>query len=151
MADKDSRGALSLLTIALPNILSCTEPARTAGSTRAAEPADECVDEAALTARAGASCRLVGRYQIKRFPGKKASTLLAEWPVVVLPDGTEVMLESLWDRSRAPDPDAASRLQGRRVEVSGTVHFEPPTEPGRAANFRFWCLSPVTALRLLDP
>lgn len=148
-------GRVTSLALAVFGVLSCQEPPRAAQQVRGSEPARAaaeavCPDAAGLAARVGASCRITGRYQIKRFPGKKQDALLAEWPVIVLGDGTEIMLESLWDRSKAPDRETIARLEGKQVEATGTVHREPPVEPDHAANFLFWCLSPVAELRLLE-
>lgn len=129
---------LLLLAVAGAAGLSCQEPPRSARQVREGEPAQathpECADAARLAARVGASCRVTGRYQIKRFPGKKVDTVLAEWPVIVMADGTEVMLESLWDPSKAPERGTVTQLAGKLVEATGTVHREPPVQPGHAAN-----------------
>jgi hypothetical protein len=89
-------------------------------------------------------CSVVGIYEMKTFAGR-GGTSLGEWPVLVLADGTEVMVESLWDESKTPGRDVVARLRGRQVEVTGPVHSSPPRE--LPENFAFFCISPVESLR----
>jgi hypothetical protein len=99
-----------------------------------------------IEAALGGVCSVVGTYAMKAFEGR-GGTSLGEWPVVVLADGTEVMVESLWDQSKAPGPEVVARLRGRQVEVTGPVHSSPPRE--LPENFGFLCVSPVESLRAL--
>ncbi len=113
-----------------------------------AEPAlhvRACPDRAALRASYGQECRVVGNYRLKAFPSKGGDTL-DEWPVVALDDGSEVMLESIWDKTKRPTPQDLRRWTGQRVEVSGTLHSGPPKLTPE--NFGFPCLSPVRRIGL---
>ncbi len=100
---------------------------------------------AELEASFGRQVHLVGTFKMKFIYGKDHK-LMETWPVVVLDDGTEVMLGSFWDRER---PNASSALQGRRVQASGRLHPEPPNSPG-PQNLSFATLHPVDSLELPD-
>lgn len=113
-----------------------------------APPRPSCRARAEIDAALGGVCSVIGVYQLKTFAGR-GGTSLGEWPVVVLGDGTEVMVESLWDARKAPAPDVVARLRGRQVEVTGPVHASPPRE--LPENFAFPCVSPVESLRVLAP
>lgn len=104
-----------------------------------------CPDRAALRANHGQECRVEGTYRLKAFPSKGGGTL-DEWPVVALDDGSEVMLESLWDKTKRPTPQDLQRWTGQRVAVEGTLHSSPPKESPE--NFGFPCLSPVRRMGL---
>ncbi len=108
-------------------------------------PVRACPDRAALRASYGQECRVVGTYRLKAFPSKGGDTL-DDWPVVALDDGSEVMLESIWDKTKRPTPQDLQRWTGQRVEVAGTLHSGPPKL--MPENFGFPCLSPVRRIGL---
>lgn len=130
-----------------------TEPAPPANpgtappaSSHQATSVETCADRASIQAHFQRACAVTGTYTIKTFHGKKGD-VLDDWPVLVLADGSEVMIESIWDRDKKPDPATLQGLQGKRVEATGTLHASPPRE--QPANFGFPCLSPVHSLRVV--
>lgn len=125
-----------------PGPPSSSQPATSASTSTSVAT---CADRAAVQAHYQQVCAVTGTYTIKPFPDKKGG-LLDEWPVLILADGTEVMLESIWDKDRKPDSTTTQRLQGKRVEAVGTLHSSPPRES--PANFGFPCLSPVRSLQV---
>lgn len=124
---------------------SATSPEAAAAPDRAAPP---CEDGAAVRAHMGKECAVVGRYEIKNYSLKRGSSL-REWPVVVLADGTEVMIESIWDGSKKPAPEVAESLRGKRVRVRGKLHASPPRESPE--NIAFPCVSPVQEITVAPP
>ncbi len=103
--------------------------------------APTCTDVAALKARVGGRCTVTGVYAIEHFPTKRGGKQKTPWPVVVLDDGTQVMLESVWDASKRPDAETIARLEGNVVTAIGTVHTSPPSE--QPQNLLFYTLAPV--------
>ena len=98
-----------------------------------------------LEAAFDAKCRVIGTYQLKEFYTKK-KTLMASWPVLVLGDGTSVMLASIWDKSSKHDEPTIQAHSGKRVAVTGMLHAEPP---GAIANIMIPCISPIDSLEIL--
>lgn len=105
-----------------------------------------CTDRASIQAHFQQVCAVTGTYTIKTFHGKKGG-VLDDWPVLVLADGSEVMIESIWDSGKKPDSTTRQGLQGKRVEAVGMLHSSPPRESPE--NFGFPCLSPVHSLRVV--
>ncbi len=133
-----------------PNQVSNSNPARTSNqatssSQQPASPKAKIRTAAELEASFGTQVHLVGTYKMKSIYGKDRK-LMETWPVIVLDDGTEVMLGSFWDRER---PNTSSKLLGRRVRASGRLHPEPPNSPG-PQNLSFATLHPVDSLELPD-
>ncbi|PIE66436.1 MAG: hypothetical protein CSA24_00110 [Deltaproteobacteria bacterium] len=88
---------------------------------------------------------MIGTFELKEYHTKE-HTLLALWPVVRLEDGTAVLIESLWDKSKRRDEATIKAYTGKRVAVTGMLHGEPP---GAIANISEPCVSPVKSLDLL--
>jgi len=111
----------------------------------AARPATEslmtanCTTMKDLEAAFDQRCRVVGRYELRDFHTKKGK-VFRTWPVVVLEDGTPVLIESLWDESSRHDDATIAAHEGKRVAVTGTLLGEPP---GSIQNFAMACVSPV--------
>ncbi|MCY1008624.1 hypothetical protein OV079_24285 [Nannocystis pusilla] len=98
----------------------------------------------------GGLCRAVGTYALRTFTAKGGQVVLDVWPVVILPDGQAVLLESLWHKETRPTPQQIADLEGERVEVVGVLQPEPPKRPELGAqNFSMPCLSPIHAIRVL--
>lgn len=94
----------------------------------------------------GKVATVVGTYEIKPFLNKK-NEKLRDWPVLVLKEGKRgVLIESIWDVSKAPSPETIARYKGRQVEVVGKLHAAPP---GSIQNMAVPCISPVESIRLL--
>lgn len=121
-------------------------PEKTAASLVTTHPS--CEGRAAVLAHMNQVCVVAGRYEIKTFAGKKGSSL-GDWPIVVLADGTEVMIESLWDPSKKPAPEVVEKLRGKKVLVQGELRSSPPKESPE--NFGFFCVSPVQSLSVAPP
>ena len=123
------------------------KPLREPPPTKSSVQSPACADGEALNARANTElpCTVTGTYSLKQFTGK-GKVDLGEWPIVTLADGTDVMLESLWHESKAPDAATVARFRGQRVTVTGIVHSSPPRD--MPANFFHWTLSPVLAIDL---
>lgn len=105
-----------------------------------------CMTRTDLEAAFDQRCRVVGRYEMRDFHTKKGA-VFRTWPVVVLDDGTPVLIESLWDESTRHDDATIAAHQGKRVAVTGTLHGEPP---GSIQNFATACVSPVEDFGLAD-
>jgi hypothetical protein len=135
--------------LALALTLACSggAPVAAPAPAPATQRAPVCRTKAEVIAAYGAVCAVVGVYELKVFPGKGGG-VLDEWPVVVLADGGEVMIESLWDKRKKPDAAAVARHRGRRVEVVGALHAAPPRD--MPENFGFPCVSPVESLRIVS-
>src|SRR5687767_7419687 len=97
-----------------------------------------------LDATVGEVCVLVGSYALVDVAKKR--TVTRSWPVVVLDDGTKVLLESPSAGARPAD-DVIARHLGRRVEAVGRLHASAPGGPARLS---LRCLAPVQDLRLAD-
>ncbi len=124
-------------TASAPNTMSSTK--------EAAMAAAECTTASELEKAFDTTCRVVGTFDVKDYFTKK-NTLLAAWPVVTLSDGTTVLIESLWDKSKRLDDATIASYKGQRVAVTGMLHAEPP---GAMANFAEACVSPVAKLEKL--
>jgi len=124
-----------------------TKPLREPLPAKSPVQSPACADAAALDARANANqpCTIVGTYSLKQFSGK-GKVDLGEWPIVTLADGTDVMLESLWQEAKAPDAATVAKFRGQTVTVTGIVHTSPPKESPE--NFFHMTLSPVLAIDL---
>ena len=92
------------------------------------------------------TCDVVGTYQLKEFYTKK-KTLMASWPILVLSDGTSVMLESIWDKGSRHDEPTIQAHVGKKVTVRGMLHAEPP---GAIANIAIPCVSPIDSMTLVS-
>lgn len=85
------------------------------------------------------SCRVIGTYRMQTLTDKKGQPFRT-WPVVVLDDGAEVLIGSIWKAAEKPSDEASSRHDGQRVRVTGTLNAEPP---GSIQNIAIPCISPV--------
>jgi hypothetical protein len=102
--------------------------------------------DAEARAALGEVVTIRGTYELREIHGKKGD-VFRTWPVVVLPGGGFVALESVWDASKQPSDDEVARWRGQTVEVRGTLHPVPPAE-GRKANMSMLTISPVESLGL---
>lgn len=89
----------------------------------------------------GRRCRVEGRYEIMPFENKKGRVFV-HWPVVVLNDGTSILLNSFWQHKNGRSADERTELVGRRVQVEGVLHREPPTD-AYSQNVAIPTVSPV--------
>ena len=92
----------------------------------------------------GTECTVIGIYAIRPFHNQKGEKF-REWPVVVLEDNEEVLLESFWDESKRHSSETISRFDGRTVRAKGMLHGQPP---GSMANIAVPCISPVDELEI---
>lgn len=123
--------------------LACSRPAPPAEDPATpAHPERVCRTTADLEAAWGQTCRVSGRYETRELTDK-GGEVFRVWPVVVLDDGAEVLVGSIWKPSEMPSADTTARLRGQRVEATGTLHGEPP---GSIQNIVMPCVSPVDAL-----
>ncbi len=79
---------------------------------------------------------------------EKSGRFMTTWPILILDDGCTLMLESIWLPETALPDEVIAALEGRRVEVAGLLHRQPPQQTGYGENYaQFPTLAPVTALR----
>ena len=83
-------------------------------------------------------------YGIKPFTTKK-NVVFVHWPVVVIDDGTAILLESFWGHVDGRSPNERPDLIGKRVVVIGTLNREPPTDE-YSQNIAIPCISPVVRI-----
>jgi len=105
----------------------------------------DCTSNAQIETHIGSVCRVLGTWELRQFYGKKGN-VIREWPVVLLDDGGDVLVESFWDEAAKPDDETIARHQGARVAVTGMLHGEPP---GSFQNVPIPCLSPVDSIEAL--
>ncbi|PCC73557.1 hypothetical protein SAMN02745121_08463 [Nannocystis exedens] len=98
----------------------------------------------------GELCRAVGTYALRTFTVKGGQAVLDVWPVVLLPDGQAVLLESLWHEETRPTAETIADLEGESVEVVGVLRREPPKRPELGAqNLSMPCLSPIHSIHVV--
>ncbi len=102
----------------------------------------QCATRSDLERAWGTSCRVIGTYRMQTLTDKKGQPFRT-WPVVVLDDGTEVLIGSIWKAAEKPSDETSSRHDGQRVRVTGTANAEPP---GSIQNIAMPCISPVEAI-----
>ncbi len=135
------RGRIGRMLVVLAACLGCAHD-----EVAMAENRQVCRTEKEVVAALGKVCAVVGTYDMKEFHNQKGG-LLREWPVVVLEGGGRpVLVESLWDASKAPSAETIARYRGHRVEVVGMLRGQPP---GSIANIAVPCVSPVDSIRLV--
>jgi hypothetical protein len=111
-----------------------------------AEQGPVITSESQVVKHYGQVCTVVGTYQVKTFYNKK-NEKLRDWPVVVLKEGRRsVLIESLWNPSKAPSSETVAQYKGKRVEVVGVLHA---AAPGSLQNMAVPCISPVESIRVL--
>jgi hypothetical protein len=154
---KDQRlnrvGIARLVLVLAVLILGCARAANVpkqrdgSGEVTVADTKAVCRTEKDALDALGKVCTVVGTYDVKEFRNQKG-VVFREWPVVVLDGGGRpVLIESLWDESKKPGPDVIARYRGRRVEVTGKLHGQPP---GAIANISVPCISPVESIRVVS-
>jgi hypothetical protein len=72
--------------------------------------------------------------------------VFVHWPVVVLNEGTLILLGSFRQHENSRSPDERTELIGRRVRIKGVLHLEPPTDT-RSQNVAIPTVSPVAIVR----
>lgn len=99
-------------------------------------------------ARTGATCRAVGVLARREFTSK-GGAVIDTWPVLVLADGSPLMLESIWLPDTKLEAATITALEGQPVEVAGKLHDVPP---GSIQNWTHApTLAPVSAIRRVGP
>jgi hypothetical protein len=97
----------------------------------------------------GERVQVTGIYRLKKIHSK-GGKLIAEWPVVVLGDDSEVMLGSFWKHKDGRSVDEEPDYIEKRVRAVGVLHSEPPKEP-YAQNLMAPTIAPVESLMLEEP
>jgi hypothetical protein len=104
-----------------------------------------------IDALSGKRVWLVGTYQPNDVRKRRTSPPKSSGhAVVVLSDGTHVLLEPMWSKAAIRGPEEHARHDGRRVEVLGTIHARSPAPAEPMAYITNPTLSPVESLRLTE-
>jgi D-alanyl-D-alanine carboxypeptidase len=92
--------------------------------------------------------RVVGRYtQFDARMNPRPPPRYAGHVVLVLDDGTKVLLYPVWHPQARRGDAEISRFEGQRVEVSGTLYAQAPESREDCANLRWPCLQDITAIQ----
>lgn len=108
-------------------------------------------DIAGLAARAGETARVEGVYQpidVRRDQTPPAS--YAGHAMLVLDDGTRVLLGAVWDPTARRSADEHTRLDGRRAIATGVVHPLGVEPPGGGAVPELPCLHPLETVTAVE-
>lgn len=108
-----------------------------------------CTTEAEVRAKLGATCTVVGTYELREIASKKGEHW-RNWPVVTLDGGGFVALESVWFDDKLPAPAEIERWRGKTVAVTGTLLGEPPLPPKQKVNMSMLTLAPVESIEAVE-
>ena len=107
-----------------------------------------CETKKDLSALAEKRARVVGTYhQLDTRMRKQGAPVYRGHAAVRLGDGTEVLLEPTWSQAAIRDQQERDQFDGKSVEVTGTLHSQPPQSPDQAAQIVAPCVSPVEPIR----
>jgi hypothetical protein len=104
-----------------------------------------------IEALSGQRVRLVGTYQPNDVSQRRTQPpRYRGHAVVVLSDGTHVLLEPMWSKAAIRTPEEHARHDGKRVEVLGTIHARSPAPAEPMAYITNPTLSPVESIHLVE-
>ena len=106
-----------------------------------------CTTEAEVRAKLGQVCSVIGTYELKEIANKKGDPWRT-WPIVTLDGDKFIALESVWDETKMPPPAEVERWRGKKVEVTGLVHGQPPSKS--PANMSMLTIAPVESIKLAE-
>ena len=114
-------------------------PSHTTGSTksplaakkepRIRTPDIECRSANDFKTAYGKRVRISGTYSIKAIHSK-GGKIIANWPVVVLSDGSEVLIESFWEHKNGLLPKEKKEYINKIMWAVGILRREPPRGKG---------------------
>jgi hypothetical protein len=94
--------------------------------------------------------RVIGRYiQIDVRQRQRHSPVYSGHVALVLGDGTNVLLNPIWESAAKRSPDEITRYEGKRVIVIGTIYPQAPSSPENEANVLMPCLTDIVSLELV--
>ena len=98
----------------------------------------------------GQEVRVIGGYaQIDVRMNPKPPPHYSGHVAITLDDGTRVLLYPVWDDRARRDQDEIAQSEGRRVEVTGTLHAVAPESEAEVANLEMPCLTGITSVRVV--
>ena len=94
------------------------------------------------------------RTALRHLPAKHAADEAPVYDghaVIILEDGTRVLLEPINSPNAIRSEDEVSRFAGRMVVVTGVLTKLPPEDPSHPQDLMMPCLSKIEEVRLFSP